>query len=511
MGNSAMVWKHLLFVAALLWSGAAAADPRALLIGIDHYPAPIPELGGAAKDVGRMRQVAIDELGFRSEDIQTLTNAQATRQNILASLQHWLVDGSRPGDLVLLQFSGHGHQIPAQYDDEEGGMAETIVPVDTTILKEPKTLLDEHGRVAGSTQVDNMITGHEIGEFLKKITDRRVIAVFDSCHSGGVTRGLETVAYPPGVKPRHLPSAIGGTDLLPGLPPVTSRGGVDAIRRQNHALIRHRSDNAIVFSAVTSAQEALDSGDGGVFTSLFYAGLIDHRADPASGSSPSIALLQDYLQRESEAFCKRTSCQLGLTPTLEAPTRLQNVSLRAFARGEPAPAPAPSAAPAPPTAVLAHDNQAAVSVEILPRSRVRLGEAVTFRVISAKAGKLIVLDVNAAGQMTQIFPNDTSRRHNRAGAIAAGRPLTIPDAYYGFEFRAREPLGKGLLVAIVTEDPAPVEQLLAQNLSLDPVPDATAFLNSLAEKLRQPWRQDETDRRLRWSMARTEYDITRGP
>ena len=65
---------------------AAAAGRKALLIGINEYMA-VPDLRGALNDIELIRDVLVTRFGFAAEDIEVLTNEQATRDNMLAAFE----------------------------------------------------------------------------------------------------------------------------------------------------------------------------------------------------------------------------------------------------------------------------------------------------------------------------------------------------------------------------------------------------------------------------------------
>src|SRR5262252_8999786 len=69
---------------------ALARGDRALLVGIDEYQEPAFKLQGSLNDVRNMRKLLTDTLGYKPEQIMTLTDAQATRDNILKALAEWL-------------------------------------------------------------------------------------------------------------------------------------------------------------------------------------------------------------------------------------------------------------------------------------------------------------------------------------------------------------------------------------------------------------------------------------
>src|SRR5215470_3747534 len=110
------------------------------------------------------------------------------------------------------------------------------------------------------------------------------------------------------------------------------------------------------------------------------------------------------------------------------------------------------------------ENSAGVSVDVVPRLEVPAGSKIGFRIATKKAGYLILLDVDASGKLTQIFPNPGAATHGLRDAtnlIKPGRPLTIPQLgtpYAGFEFVA-EPAGIAMVVALLSDKPVQVVDL----------------------------------------------------
>lgn len=91
-----------------------AGTRRALCVGIDDYPAP-HALAGCKADA-RAWSAMLGSLGF---SVTELLDADATRQGILDALGT-LVAGACAGDVVVLQYSGHGMEVPDFVGDEAG-------------------------------------------------------------------------------------------------------------------------------------------------------------------------------------------------------------------------------------------------------------------------------------------------------------------------------------------------------------------------------------------------------
>jgi Caspase domain len=86
----------------------------ALLVGINQYPQYNTPLIGCLTDVELQRELLIHRFGFQSSDILTLTDQQATREEIEATFLDHLVKPTKAGDVVFFHFSGYGSLIPSR-------------------------------------------------------------------------------------------------------------------------------------------------------------------------------------------------------------------------------------------------------------------------------------------------------------------------------------------------------------------------------------------------------------
>jgi hypothetical protein len=188
----------------------AAKTARALLIGINLYTgdsapaetasAPVDELrpsqhrGGRARDsyinldgcindVKHFRALLVSRFGFAPGNITVLEDRDATREAILASIRKHLVEEAAPGDIAVFYFAGHGSQAPNPASREVDRKDETIVPADSW-----RGARDIHDK--------------ELSRAFNAVLDKHVqlTAIFDSCHSGSIGRGL-----PREEKQRSLP------------------------------------------------------------------------------------------------------------------------------------------------------------------------------------------------------------------------------------------------------------------------------------------------------------------
>jgi hypothetical protein len=167
----------------------AAAEVRALLVGVADYTTLDADLNGPAADVRLMAETLVGR-GLSPQALTVLTTdptglpagtttGPATRAAILAGLTS-LTGTSSPGDTVLFYFSGHGAQAPDMSGDEGGGYDEILLPADAAGWK-------------GATQaVENAILDDELLAWAQTTLDRgiKVIGLIDACHSATGFRAL---------------------------------------------------------------------------------------------------------------------------------------------------------------------------------------------------------------------------------------------------------------------------------------------------------------------------------
>ncbi len=143
---------------------------RALLIGINDYPDPANHLDGCVNDVFLMSSV-LQESGFAADDIRVVLNDRATAAGILERMR-WLLDGVQSGDERVLFYSGHGAQMPVYGPTKEADhMDECLVPYDFDWTPE------------------HAVTDKQFLNLYSQLPyDSNFVAIFDCCHSGGMTR-----------------------------------------------------------------------------------------------------------------------------------------------------------------------------------------------------------------------------------------------------------------------------------------------------------------------------------
>ncbi len=89
----------------------------ALLVGINRYP-DHEHLDGCLTDVELQRELLIHRFGFNPQDIVTLCDRQATRENIETAFIEHLAQQAQADDVVVFHFSGYGGQIKMPLSSE---------------------------------------------------------------------------------------------------------------------------------------------------------------------------------------------------------------------------------------------------------------------------------------------------------------------------------------------------------------------------------------------------------
>jgi hypothetical protein len=141
---------------------------RALLIGVNYVRNERNRLYGCVNDARRMQEtLARIRPGVEFRLLHDEGDATwPSRANILAGFQ-WLLEGLKPGDAVLVHYSGHGGLTIDRSGDESSGYDSCIFPI------------DESGAV-------ECVTDDEIRALLAERVPAqcKLTAIFDCCHSG---------------------------------------------------------------------------------------------------------------------------------------------------------------------------------------------------------------------------------------------------------------------------------------------------------------------------------------
>ena len=168
------------------------AGKKALLVGINKFANYSQfTLNGCVNDAKDMAALYKDLLGFKTSEMTILTDAQATKANIMAKLKAMVAD-AKAGKLGYLVFSlsSHGTQMNDTSGDEPDGKDEAFVPYDIA-------------EKSGKWDPSHIISDDELHDLFVQVPANALLEVYlDTCHSGTGLRGAEFGLHAP--KPRYI-------------------------------------------------------------------------------------------------------------------------------------------------------------------------------------------------------------------------------------------------------------------------------------------------------------------
>jgi hypothetical protein len=499
-------------------SPVAAAKTRALVIGINAYPeirvngiGGARDLRGAANDARNMQKALISHLGVKPDEIRMLIDGDATRNAILAGFRDWLIGGTESGDRAIFYYAGHGAQVEDENGDEgDDKFDEVLVPSDT------KGELE--GPQAGLT---GFITDDEIGRQLTELSDRDVLMIVDSCHSGTITRGALEIRKS-GTSDDPAGQGVDADGSYTGVRTLTPNGPVGVVRNIEDLATRdaHRSGTRLievvgtaatpaaaapspsplpppsaaeasqlaVWTAAASAQLAVEDkevgGSQGLFTNRFIKGISEGAADLNKNGNITASELLAFLRSESDSYCAKYQCGAGgLSPTLEASSGYDDKTFAKDSAASPS-APQEYAATIASTDALPQYGYptGGVKVSLAGGENVHYGDPLRIKIESEYAGQLIVLDVRDDSTTVQLFPNTPSLKVGAETSITPGRPRSLPGDEDPFEL-VPDKVGSGRIVVLVVDPQVSLGAVTGEYLQLEPIPSPEDYIARISRAL----------------------------
>lgn len=160
------------------------------------------------------------------------------------------------------------------------------------------------------------------------------------------------------------------------------------------------------------------------------------------------------------------------------------------------------------------ENPAGVTLDIMPGQRLRIGAPMSIRVTTKRSGYLVLLDVDADGKLTQLFPNrgtlvKAAGAPERINSLSGGRALTLPQPDMpGVQMIAGAPAGIGMIVAVLSEEPVQLLDLPDVPAQLMGKREALKFVTDAARGLRvEPRAGSGRFTELKLSFAAKFYEV----
>ena len=151
-----------------------SVNQHALIVGINQYQH-ITDLEGTVNDALLLRDV-LRRINVKVPNNRVLLNEQATRDNFLKAWQDMLKH-AKPGDTLILTFSGHGGQQP----DQE--------PLDERDQRDETLLF--HDFIPDQRSPKGYITDDQLHGLFKQASAYNIVSLIDACHSSGMVRSME--------------------------------------------------------------------------------------------------------------------------------------------------------------------------------------------------------------------------------------------------------------------------------------------------------------------------------
>ncbi len=220
---------------------------KALCVGINFYKNyPASTLHGCVNDANDMASILKTYLGFKDSDITILTDAQATKQNIMSNLQS-MVASAKAGKLsyIVFSMSSHGTQVPDLNGDESDNVDEAFCPHDLA-------------QAGNQWDRNHVIVDDELHDLFVTLPSNVLLEVYlDTCHSG---TGLKALDLMVDREPKFIP-------------PPSYEALLEVERRKPRGLVRRNLEKGIVhhilWAGCRADQTSADANIAGTYHGAF--------------------------------------------------------------------------------------------------------------------------------------------------------------------------------------------------------------------------------------------------
>ncbi len=259
---------------------------RALLIGIDAYPA--RPLRGSVNDIDAVQRLLRQRLGVPAQRIRRLASPHpearhedelpsqpATLANLRQALAA-LADEVCEDDRVLIYYSGHGASMKLAHPDRRTTHREALVAVDV-----------------GATPGSGLLYDYELNRVLARIAARTssLTCILDCCHAAGATRsGLDVARYLSPSRELGWPAVLPAPADLERPAPAPARAGTTRSAEAELAVGLARGvDDCHVVCACQRHELAYETtGQGGVRHGRLTRAFVHALAEIDRGELPDV-------------------------------------------------------------------------------------------------------------------------------------------------------------------------------------------------------------------------------
>ena len=253
-----------------LTKAKANKNAYAIVIGIEQYRQKLPAADYAVHDAQTVTEYLTKVMGYPEENVVTLTNDKATRNDFEKYFGKWLSNNVEKGGSVFIYYSGHGAPNPKTGDA-------FLVPYDGD-----PTFIDETG-----------YSLKRLYEQLGKLEAKEIVVALDSCFSGAGGRSV----------------------IAKGARPLVMNMKASAI-----------PSKVAVLSAASGEQisSTYEEKGHGLFTYFMLKGL---KGEAETNGSVEIGNLFEYIKPQVERIARKFYNN-EQTPQLIVPKELMEIRLR---------------------------------------------------------------------------------------------------------------------------------------------------------------------------------------
>ena len=418
---------QLILAAALLLPGPILhADQKALLVGVGEYQIPNKDLPGIDIDL-ILAQEALELIGFKPEQIRTLSNRHATYANIKHHFKEWLTTNTKKDDRIIFYFSGHGTRILDTSGDEPDRADEVLMTHDAKLVRKNK-----------NTTLENVIVDDEFAIWIKDLPSDNVYLFIDACNSGTATRSTVLANKSLGVDQARFKYFH-----YEGMPEIT-----EDIRESSFLTRELVSANYVSLSATQDHEKAMSTNVGSYFT----LGMNESIRQAAKNSNP---LSMQDLQGNIQEFIKsRVSKHLVYHPNLSGDNSLRSeqFGLIKINNGY-----------GPTWKRIDKLANIGKFLEIKSnRSKFHINEEIIININSPYDGYLNVIAIDSIDQALVLYPNN----YQADNKVSKGS-IKIPTSDNNFSLIADDPTGPTLIAAFISQTPVNLYQLTTSGRNKD--------------------------------------------
>ncbi len=414
-----------LVLGGLLFSNLALAEDRALIIGVGKYMDSNSNLKGIDIDADAARQMA-QMMGFKTNQIKTLMDEQATAKNAVNTIQSWLIKGTSSNDRAFLYFSGHGTRVRDTSGDEtEDQLDEALVMHDARIVT-----VDNRKALAG------VLVDDDLNMLINNIPSQNVLVLIDACHSGSATRSLT-------LDPRFSGLNVqGDVKYYNWSGDVTQQSSASIGLRPESLLSKSGIGNSISIAAAGDNEQSIATPKGSVFT-LGLLATVKHAFQQKQPLTPA------SLHKEAYSFVETAMADSGreFYPVLSP--KNSPLASRSLRVEQTASAVSSGAQRGPIWSKLVNTVKTLKPIGMrLNKKNYRNGDLLNISLaIPASGGYLNVINIDPEDNATVLYPNKLNPEN-----YLKGGELVIPTPQMKFNLVAQAPYGETVNIALFTKN-----------------------------------------------------------